>query len=195
MGNLAGIDYGMKCPSITIKDVKDKSLFFHYYYNVKIHTGRKASNIFGVHTPEYSSEEERFDNISNWAISVLKKHQVTEVAIEGISFSSKGLIVQLGENFGLLKHKLWKAGIRYYTISPNTIKMVARNTLPEERRKSPDNPKHLLKMDKDVMVDTFFRETGIPLWDVFGLDKDKNPLQDIADSYFIMRALELELEI
>lgn len=193
MGNIAGIDYGMKCPSITIKNVKDKNLFFHYYYDVKKHTGRKASNIFGVLTPEYSCDEERYDNLANWALAVLIKHQVTDVAIEGISFASKGLIVNLGENLGLLKHKLWKNGINYYTISPNTVKMVARNTLPEDRRQDPQNPKKKLKMDKDVMVDTFFRETGIPLWDIFQLAKDKNPLQDIADSYFIMRALEQQL--
>lgn len=194
MTNIAGIDYGMKCPSITIKNTKTNECFFHYYYNVKKHTGNKATNIFGVFTPSYESEEERFDNVSHWVISVLKKYNVDVVGIEGISFASKGRIVQLGENYGLLKHKLWKNGIKYHEISPNTVKMVARNTLPEDRRRDPKEPKKLLKMEKDVMVDLFFRETSIPLWDIFQTDKkDANPLQDIADSYFVMRSLIFEL--
>lgn len=191
LGNLAGIDYSMNCPAITVYDTKLKKHFYHFFYNKPKHTGHKGHNIYGVLAPEYSSPEERYDNLSEWAICVLKKHNVSIAGIESISFGSKGLIVNLGENIGVLKNKIWSNGIDIKHFSPQTVKKVARSILPEDQQRDHEGKLH--NMDKKRMVEHFFKETHIPLWDVFGLGEDKNPLQDIADSYFILKCLEQSL--
>ena len=123
---VAGIDYSMSCPAIAIhpmkpiKNFNDVKVFF--YTSQTKYKSSFNKNIYGMAHIPYESEMERFDNISEWSLAILQKFNVKEVALEGYSMGSKGVVFNIGENTGLLKYKLWQNGIEFSTPAPTTIK-------------------------------------------------------------------------
>ena len=124
---VAGIDFSMRCPAIAIHPMKpivnfnDVKVFF--YTSETKYKSVFNKNIYGMPHIPYESEMERFDNISEWALAILQRFNVKQVALEGYSMGSKGgLVFQIGENTGILKQKLWQAGIEFTTPAPTTIK-------------------------------------------------------------------------
>lgn len=123
---VAGIDYSYSCPAIAIhpmtpiKNFNDVKVFFYTKETKYKSTFNK--NIHGMSHFLYESEMERFDNIAEWALAILTKYDVKEVALEGYAMGAKGAVFTIGENTGILKHKLWKAGIECITPAPTTIK-------------------------------------------------------------------------
>ncbi len=80
----AGIDYSMSSPSITIGNSTDFSKSKSFFYTTKKkNEGKFGTNIYGMMAPPYEHEMERFHNISEWAMTILKKFNVTEACIEG----------------------------------------------------------------------------------------------------------------
>jgi hypothetical protein len=123
-------------------------------------------------------------------MKILTHHKVERVCIEGYAMGAKGQVFNIGENTGLLKHKLYKASIEFVIEAPTVIKKYARNQLPEAEQTyvNDKNNKVFIKMDKPTMIRIFFKETGISLYDVVGINegaKSLNPIEDIADSYFM----------
>jgi Holliday junction resolvasome RuvABC endonuclease subunit len=123
---VAGIDYSMACPAICIHPLKpivnfnECKVFFYTKENKYCSTFNK--NIHGMQHIPYESEMERFDNISEWALAILQKFNVKDVALEGYSMGSKGVVFNIGENTGILKYKLWNAGMNVITPAPTTVK-------------------------------------------------------------------------
>lgn len=190
MSNVAGIDYSMSCPSITVWDGSQ----YHFYYLIskKKYAGQFSHNVNGILMSEWNSAEERFDRIANWAIKILTHHNVTNVCLEGYAMGAKGTVFHIGENTGLLKHFMYKHNISFFTPSPNEIKKFARNHLPKDEQNTvnPRGNTVLVKMDKEQMLRVFFKDTGISLYDVVGVKegaKDLHPIEDIADSYFMCK--------
>ena len=102
-----------------------------------------------------------------------KKQEEKIIFIEGYSYGSKGrAIFQIAENGGILKYRLQK---RYTckTIVPSVIKKFATGKG---------------NADKQMMYDTFKATQGVNLMKVFDQEKLNNPITDIIDSYYIMRA-------
>ena len=123
---VAGIDYSYTTPAIAIHPMKpivnfnDVKVFF--YTSETKYKSVFNKNIYGMSHIPYESEMERFDNISEWALAILQKFNVKQVALEGYSLGSKGKIFEIAENTGILKQKLWQAGIEFTTPAPTTIK-------------------------------------------------------------------------
>jgi hypothetical protein len=63
----------------------------------------------------YVSQEERYHNISNWALSVLSNHHIEKVFIEDYAFAATGRVFHIAENCGVLKYRMWMAN---YEITP-----------------------------------------------------------------------------
>lgn len=121
----AGLDWSMSCPCICIYDTKKEFKFenctFYYYINKKKYD-TSIKNMHGFKIPLTEGNQERFDDISQWGIDIMTKNHVDEACLEGYSMGSKGMIFDIAENIGLLKYKMWKAGIPFITPSPTSVK-------------------------------------------------------------------------
>jgi Holliday junction resolvasome RuvABC endonuclease subunit len=71
---------------------------------------------------DYLSQEERFNNISNWALGIILQIENPIVFLEDYSYASKGLTFSIGENVGLLKYKLFLSKIPFVLVQPSKVK-------------------------------------------------------------------------
>lgn len=172
---IAGIDYSMTTPGITIAKlspdgtIDPKNCSFHFLAQKKKDIGMFFGNVTGYEYPEWNTQEERLDKISDWAMSVVK---VAKYAfIEEYAFAAKGKVFNIGENTGLLKHKLYKSGISYETVPIKSIKLMATG---KGGAKKPD------------MYHAFKADTGNGLDDL-GTQIDKSPIADVCDSYWVAK--------
>ena len=174
---LVGIDYSLSCPAIAINS--NGFFAFHYLTSVKKFVGNIPTNnpkysITGhAHIKEYSCNEERFNNIAEWVLSLLEPTDL--VCIEGYAFASAGLVFNIAENCGIMKHKLWKAGIKYRIIPPSVAKKVATCKG---------------NANKELMCEAFISATGLNIYEMFNSKKAISPLNDMADAYWLSECLE-----
>jgi hypothetical protein len=181
MKKVAGIDFSMTSPAICTYEMHSKQHHFYFYTDNK-----KLSwngNFHGTFHKLWRCNEERFENIANWAMSVV--HDCDFVWVEGYSYGSKGLVFHIGENTGVLKNKLWNASVPFDTFAPAEIKRWATGM---------GNAK------KEHMETAFVIETGIDVRKEIGQEyttkKGKiveNPSSDIIDSYFICEMGRLQV--
>ena len=168
----AGIDYSMTCPAITVGSTKkfiNCKTFF--YTSSKKFEDKYSSNIYGVLAFPYESEMERFDNIAQWAMAILKKFKVTEACLEGYAMGAKGKVFNIAENTALLKYQMWKHGIEYYIPSPMTVKK-------DFSGKGNSN--------KEAMHNAFIEKTSIDITQIINVKAEKSPISDIVDSYAML---------
>lgn len=174
---LVGIDYSLSCPAIAINS--NGFFAFHYLTSLKKFVGNIETNnpnfkITGhPHIKEYSCNEERFNNIAEWALSLLEQTDI--VNIEGYAFAAAGLVFNIAENAGIMKHKLWKAGIKYHITPPSVAKKLATGKGGAK---------------KELMCEAFVLATGLDIFEVFSSKKAISPLNDMADAYWLSRVLE-----
>jgi len=169
---VVGIDYSMSCPSICIHVGDSWSLnncTFHFLSNKKKHL-IKTKMFSSDYHKDHLSQQERFDNISNWALSCIPKN--SSVFLEGYSFSSKGVVFDIAENTGLLKHKLYSSKIITGIFPPSRIKKFASTKG---------------NANKILMYESFLAETGIRLEQTFDCKIGDSPISDIIDSYYVCK--------
>lgn len=122
---VAGLDWSMTCPAICVYDTKKPLTFsncsFFFLTDKKKYDG-SFKNVHGFKMPLYDSDEERFDIISSWAMTILRQHGVKQACLEGYSMGSKGKVFHIAENIGLLKHKMWAAKLAFITPAPTAVK-------------------------------------------------------------------------
>ena len=173
---IIGIDYSLTSPAICItKDFKFENSQFFYLTNKKKYIGPMSKNIIGFEHKEYNTPIHRFSQISDWAFDTIKEtiHTTQKVYIEGYSFGSKGQAVfQIAENCGILKYRLQEFCIDYETVVPSVVKKGATGKG---------------NADKDLMYESFCKETNTDLKKVFDVQKIGNPVSDIVDSYYIAK--------
>ena len=173
---IIGIDYSLTSPAICVtKDFKFENSQFYYLTNKKKYIGPMSKNIFGFEHQEYNTPIHRFSQISDWAFDTIKEtiHTPQKVFIEGYSFGSKGQAVfQIAENCGILKYRLQQMGIDYETIVPSVVKKGATGKG---------------NADKDMMYESFSKETNTDLKKMFDVQKIGNPVSDIVDSFYIAK--------
>lgn len=170
---VVGIDYSMSCPSICVHaGIESWSLSSCKFYFL---TGKKRSiikdNIFESNLHEdFSTQEERFHNISEWALSVIPDRCI--IGMEDYAFAAKGVVFNIGECTGLLKHKLWKCKYDFYTFAPSQIKKFATG-------KGNSN--------KIGMYDAFLKETKLNIEKKLLCKIGDSPMSDVIDSYYICK--------
>ena len=120
-----------------------------------------------------TSHEARFDYISNWAINILDHYPIKKVYLEGYAYGARGQVFNIGENTGLLKHKIWNAGYDYDVIQPSMIKKFATGKG---------------NANKEKMNESFESETSINIRDILSqTEKQWNPSSDLIDAYYILK--------
>ena len=172
---IVGIDYSLTSPAVCINT--EGEYMFYYLTNKKKYIGQMAKNIIGFEHQEYDTPIKRFSQISDWAINTFNRLSYDlsnlKVYIEGYSFGSKGQAVfQIAENCGILKYRLQQLNINYDTVVPSVVKKGATGKG---------------NADKDMMYESFVKETKIDLKKIFDTDKVGNPVSDIVDSYYIQK--------
>lgn len=178
---LCGIDYSYTSPAICVYDTEDELKFDNLkFYNFFADSRKKKLNgTFGSgniqinNHPEYSTQEERFRNICNWSVGVLKTHGVQEACIEGYSLgASSGLVFNIAENTGLIKQYMDINGIVFHTIPPTMVKKVFTGK---------GNAK------KEAMVAEFYRRFPEgQIHSLLGIKEMSKPIDDICDSAAIL---------
>ena len=172
-----GIDYSMSTPAMCLmgESTAFNDCKFYYLTGVKKAEGIfYRGNIIGTLHKEYYSEQERFDDISDFFLTKIPiTKPAPSIAIEDYSFGSTGRIFNIAENTGLLKHKLWEVGYKFSVVAPTTIKKYASGKG---------------NADKVKMYETFVKETGIELSKIMFPDRALgSPVSDIVDSYYIAK--------
>jgi|TARA_Y100000004_G_scaffold141169_1_gene160520 Holliday junction resolvasome RuvABC endonuclease subunit len=98
---------------------------------------------------------------------------LNNIFIEGYSFGSKGLVFNLAENMGTLKHKLFKLNKNFSSIVPGRVKKNATGKG---------------NADKLKMYEQFVKDTKVDLMKEFDQTKLNNPVTDIVDAYYVAKA-------
>ena len=173
---LIGIDYSITCPCLCLfderKTFKFDNCFFYYLTNTKKYADKIASNITGESFQEYVQDVDRFDTISEWATNLCIG--AADVGMEGYAYGAKGRVFNLAENMGLLKYKLYKHAIPVTIVEPSKVKKCATGKG---------------NADKQVMYETFSKETNTDLKSMFNQKTLSNPVTDVIDSYYVLKAL------
>lgn len=177
MSIIAGIDYSMSSPAVCIHEGDSWSIHncTFYYFTSKTKFLLETKQLRGTLYPNFSSQQERFHNLSNWALSYLDARSVESVGLEGYSYgSSSSRLFEIGENTGLLKFKLWSDGIKFDVYAPSAVKKFGCGKG---------------NAGKDLMWEAFLSETELNLFNIFGQEVGKswNPVSDIVDSYYICK--------
>ena len=186
------IDYSLSTPGICVNTSEEEFRYedckFYYLTNTKKYVGTfKEKMAFGTSAVEYigaphkpySSEPERYNNIANWAIDIIKSQkkdswslELPTIQIEDYSFGSTGRVFHIAENLGLLKYKLkMECGWDYTLLAPSVIKKFATDKG---------------NANKELMLGAFQEDTGVNL-EVLLDSSVKSPITDIADAYFICK--------
>lgn len=171
-----GVDLSLTSPAVCVfsgSEFKVDACDFFYLTDKKKYELfiPGTSTISGELFKPYNCEQQRYDNIANWVLNLATRNAATHVFIEDYSFGSTGRVFNIAENCGLVKHKLWSAGIAFTTIPPTVIKKHATG-------KGNSN--------KEVLQDHFSQKTGLDIKALLGMtEKQWNPSSDIIDSYFI----------
>jgi len=175
----AGIDYSMSCPCITVfsgEEFKLENCKIYYLTDNKKYQKKFYGGIIeGLPIPKYTSNEERFDFISAIFMYIINSNEVTSIGIENYAFAGKGLVFNIAENTGLLKHKIWKLyGNPVSVYAPAQVKKMATGKG---------------NADKNSMYQAFLDETKLDLVKELAYTKSTidSPIGDIVDSYFICK--------
>jgi len=178
---IVGIDYSLSSPCICICDINNFNLLnckFYYLTDIKKYNV-DVDNIQGELHSHHFCQEERFYNITSWVLSKLQEDDI--IYLEGYSMGSTGMVFNIAENAGLLKHYLWKRKHRYNMIPPTVIKKFATGKG---------------NANKQMLQDCFEEQTNYYIKKKLMIsDKQWNPSSDIIDSYFICKyGIEQEIK-
>ena len=184
MRKIAGVDYSLTSPAICVwRAEKDDRLFDFdscdvYYLENPSRSRTPEHGILNLHAepyPEWETEEQRHDLLSEWAMSII---QGCEIFIEGYAYATigKSHVRSVAENTGLLKHKLYKSKNFHTNIPPTVIKKYATGRG---------------NANKELMYDAFAAELVTPpdLHERLRPKSKKlsNPVTDIVDAYYIAK--------
>ena len=141
----------------------------HRVYESKLGT----FEVHGYPYPPYTTQEQRFNGIADWVMDLLDDVSA-KVVIEDYAMGARGRVFHIAENCGLLKHKIWKSGMKFDTLAPTALKKFATGKG---------------NSDKNVMHSRFVEDTGIDLMkEMTPNAKDcGNPVSDIVDAFYLAR--------
>ena len=189
-----GIDYSLSSPGVCVNtsegEFKYEDCTFYFLTNTKKYDATFCrpfvTNVryIGTSHKPYTSEPERYSQIADWAINIIKSYGDATtgmnrikptIQIEDYSYGSTGRVFHIAENLGLLKYKLKiECGWDYTLLPPSVVKKFATDKG---------------NANKDLMLDAFEKDTGTNLAQVFDTTS-KSPISDVADAYFICKYTE-----
>ena len=187
-----GIDYSLSSPGVCVNtsegEFRYEDCTFYFLTNTKkynttfkekIAFGRSAVEFVGSPHKLYTSEPERYNQISDWVVDIINSYVFWQekpiIQIEDYSYGSTGRVFHIAENLGLLKYKLkMECGWDYTLLPPSVIKKFATDKG---------------NANKELMLEAFEKDTGVNLELLFDT-KSKSPITDVADAYFVCKYQE-----
>lgn len=173
---IIGIDYSITSPAIAVKT--DSGYKFFCYRQKKRHKVM-TDKVIMIEYPLYSSSEQRYDDLATLLLGSINNRagKPCSAFIEAYAYSASGMITQIAEATGVLKHKLYKSGVGYTPLIASSIKKFASGKGNATKRE---------------MVDAFKKDFGECPYTWFdlkdeGKDKIVSPVSDIVDAYFVLR--------
>lgn len=181
---IAGVDYSLRGPAVCLYKSEDGKKFsydacsFYFLTDNKRQSEICNTHIFGERLSDWTSEEQRYESIADWAIDIVMG--ASHVAIEGYAFGAQGRVFQIAENTGILKYKLYQLGIPVTIIPPSEVKKFATNKG---------------NADKNIMYSAWILDTGIDLKGMLTPKKQDSasPVSDIVDSFYICKRLYMNI--
>ena len=179
MSVFAGIDYSLTSPAICVGNISSElefsSVFCYFRSNLSRFDSFKDGNIYGQNHKAFVCDQDRYDDIAEWALNILEKHKVARVCLEGYSFGSTGRVFNIAENTAILKDRMWDMEIDFDVVAPSSIKKFATGKG---------------NANKDQMYSVFCEEN--PNVDLMGLltpraSKVISPVSDVVDSYYMLK--------
>ena len=170
---IVGIDYSLTSPCVCFSTFEDFNFYDckFYYLTDNKKFDIDIDNIDGDLHRDYNTEQQRYYNITQWVLNMLEPED--KIYMEGYSMGSTGMVFNIAENAGLLKHYLWKNNFDFSMVPPTVIKKYATGKG---------------NANKQLLQDVFEETTGYYIKKKLGLtDKQFNPSSDIIDSYFICK--------
>jgi hypothetical protein len=174
---IAGIDYSMSCPCITLGSTDDFSFQnceSHYLTDKPKYEGR-FDNITGYLFERPANQIERFLRIAEWAYEIVKG--CDQILIEDYAMGSRGKVFHIAENTAILKYHFHTRLLKWGALPPMSLKKFATGKG---------------NSDKDKMYAAFVDDTKVNLKKLFNSKGEKisNPLSDIVDSYYLAKYLK-----
>jgi len=177
---VAGIDYSLSCPAICVYDSSEGEFNFknsHFYFrsNLARFDKFKKENVHGENHKTYDCDMDRYDDIADWALSIMVDKGVKKAFLEGYSYGSTGRVFHIAENTAILKYNLWDSKIIVDIVPPTTIKKFATGKGNSNKQK---------------MHDSFVEENPSADLCSFLTPRSSNiisPVSDIVDAYFITK--------
>ncbi|MBC8548591.1 MAG: hypothetical protein H8D23_02975 [Candidatus Brocadiales bacterium] len=182
---IVGIDYSMSSPAICVcnGEFKYENCKFLFVTSTKKYAQPFNNQIEGKPLFEYKNNVDRFAMLAeltyefifdNWPEG--EESSDVKIGLEGYAMGAKGQVFNIGENTGVLKHRLsytedWEIDIH----SPSSIKKFATGK---------GNAK------KEDMYASFVEETGVNLSDILEQSVDpkvSSPISDIVDAFYIAK--------
>lgn len=177
---IAGIDYSLTCPAICVHDTAEGKFNFdntRFYFRSNLQRFDKyhENRISGENHESWKTEEDRYDDIANWALNILTKSGVDKVWLEGYSYGSTGKVFHIAENTAILKYFMWDSEINFDIVPPTVIKKFATGKG---------------NANKELMHESFIEENShvdLRAWLTPRSANVISPVGDIVDSYFIAK--------
>jgi Holliday junction resolvasome RuvABC endonuclease subunit len=174
-----GIDYSMTSPAICLFDGEEWSVRYltsteRHVREYTFETILGKVNVSGdPHKELWQSQEQRFHNISEWAMACIDDVEA-KVVVEDYAMGAKGKVFHIAENCGLLKYKLWSEGFKFETLAPTALKKFATGKG---------------NADKNSMHTQFVKDTGVDLMkEMTPNAKDcVSPVSDVVDSFYLAK--------
>lgn len=181
---LLGLDLSYTAPGIVVKEEDQYHAYFYMYRkrDSKVSVSEGKFKLIPIHTclTDLPSVMHRFNRIKTDISDIIKRHNVTQVIIEGYAFgckksSSASHLYELG---GIVRMKLFELGIPYTEIPPTQSKR---------------NFTGFGKASKDDMWETFIKthHNTLELRTLFKVENvDKtHPVEDIVDAIALFSPL------
>lgn len=178
---LAGIDYSITGPAMCVHVGEEWSIdncnFLFLGGRKKYQVDFKLSEESIITGDEVYSgtglDVERFLFQANMFMDYLDNYpEVRDVAIEGYAYGARGKVFNIGENTGILKHRIIEEGYKLSVLQPSEVKKFATTKG---------------NANKGLMWDAFFKETEINLGSIMDCQPDKGPVNDLVDAYYITK--------
>lgn len=170
---IVGIDYSLTSPCVSITGTSRFSFAGCriYYLTAKERLCLDVGNVQGDLHSEYATNEQRYYQIADWVLTKLEEGDT--VYLEGYSMGSTGMVFNIAENAGLLKHYLWKRGFEFHLVPPTVVKKFATGKG---------------NANKEKLQEAFIEETGVDIKKMLDMtEKQWNPSSDIIDAYYICK--------
>lgn len=173
MNIVVGVDYSMSSPSVCVHTGSEWSFNNCKFYFLTSKKKCQFTDVRFLGSPHsvFSSQEERFNSIASWCMSHIPPH--ANVYIEGYAFAAKGVVFNIAENTGVLKHKL-------FLRNQNTLSVVAPSAVKKYATGKGN-------ADKMLMHDSFVTDTQFDISAAIDCNEGESPMSDIVDSYFIAK--------